>query len=111
MQVMTAGVHHAHLLSFRVGRFHRARIVQSGLLFYRQGIHVRSDQHPRSRAVLKHRYNAECLCAVLILPHMFCHRVPKLAKLCGQKCRRLLLMLRKLWIAVQMLVDFGECRR
>ncbi len=108
VQVVAAGVHHACLAPIRVYCLYGTGVVQSGLLFHRQGVHVAADQHPGARTVFQHGHHAKGLRSVFVFAHMLGYRVTQLAQLGSHKGRGLLLVLRELGIAMQMLISLGE---
>jgi hypothetical protein len=110
VQVVAAGVHHAHLLSLRVGGLHRAGVIQAGLFLHRQRIHIRANQQTRPRAILHHRDYAKSLSAVRVFAHMLRHGIAHLAQFACYKRRGLLLVAREFWRAMQMNVSLGQGR-
>ncbi len=86
-------------------------VVEAGLLFDRQRVHVGADQQARTGAVFEHGDDAVGLRAVLIFAHVLGDGVAQLAQFAGQIGRGLFLVVRELGIAVQMLVGLGQRRQ
>ena len=93
VQVVSASMHHAHILALRIGRFHGRSVCEPRLFLHRQSIHVRANQQSWPRAIFQHGHNAKRLRPILILAHVLGNRVAQLAQLARQIRRRVLLVL------------------
>ena len=80
MDVVSASVHDADVLSLRVGRAHLRGVIEAGLLLYRERIHIGANQQARSSAVLQDGDDAEGLRSVLVFAHVLGDRVSQLAQ-------------------------------
>jgi len=57
MRIVTAGVHHRHILTL-IGRARLARPRQAGLFLERQRVHVGADEDRRPRTIAEHADDA-----------------------------------------------------
>ena len=108
VDVVAAGMHHWRCLAVAIGRMDMRGIVDAGLLFDRQRVHIGADQQTWPGPIFHHRHNAPGLRTILISAHMLGHLVAKLAKIRRQLRRSMLLVVRKLRISMEVFVGFFE---
>ena len=108
MNIVTASVHHADVLALGICGAHSRCVIEAGLFLYRQRIHIGANQHARSSAILQNGNHTVGLRAILVFAHALRNGVPQLAQFCCEQRRRLFLVVRKLGVAMQMLVGLGK---
>ena len=92
VQIVATSMHHAYVLTLRIGRPHGGGVLEPRLFLHRQAIHIRPDQQSRPRAVLQHGSHAKRLRPIFVFAHMLGNQVAQLAQLGSHVSRRLFFM-------------------
>jgi hypothetical protein len=108
VDVVTAGVHNAGGLAFGIGGMHLGGVVDAGLLFNGQRVHVGANEQTWTGTIFQDSDNAPGLRAIHIFSDVLGDRVAELAKIGGELGRGLLFMMRELGMAMEVFVGFGE---
>ena len=108
VDVVPAGVHDSDVLALSIGGVNGRGVVEAGLLFDGERVHVAADEKARAGAVLKDGDDAVCLGAIFIFAYMLSHCVAELAEFGGEEGGGLLFVVREFWSAVKVLIGFGE---
>ena len=108
VDVVTAGVHDADILALSVDGADSRGVVEAGLFFDGERVHVGANEETRAGAVLEHSNDAECLGSIFVFADAFGDGIAEFAKFAGEEGGGLLFVVRELGIAVEVLVCFSE---
>ena len=111
VQVVPAGVHHAHLVAGVVLHANLAGVRQACVFRHRQRVHVGAHQDHWPGAVLHERHDAVAARAVRIFTDVFGYVVAGFPQLGGEKRRSTLFVMRKLGVLVKIDVGGDEARK
>ncbi len=101
MQVVAASVHHLHLDSRIVGGARVAGVRQAGLFLDRQRVEIRADQNSGAGTVAKHSNYT-------VGPNLGGNLQAELAQFTGEFARRLLFVIRKFGMRVEIFVELFQ---